>query len=43
MGEKDLEIGVVCMKVFMKVSIDQDRVMDMVQAMEDLLSNNGAG
>ena len=31
---------VVCLEVFMKVSIDEERVMDMVQAMKGLLSNN---
>ena len=40
---KKIQKLVVCMKMLMNVSIDQDKVMDMVQAIEDLLSNNGSG
>ena len=40
---KKIQKLVVCMKVFMSISIDQDKVMEMVQAMEDLLSINGSG
>ena len=40
---KKIQKLVVCMNVYMNVSIDEDKVVAMVQAMEDLLSSNGEG
>ena len=39
--EKKIQKLVVCMEVFMKVSIHQEKVIHMVQAVEALLCDNG--
>ena len=40
---KETQKLVLYLEVFMKVSINQEKGMDMVQAVEALLSDNGSG
>ena len=40
--EKKIQRLVVCLEVFMTVNIDQEKVMDMVQTVKALLSDNGS-
>ena len=39
---KKIQKLVVCLEVFMRGSIDQEKVMDMVPAVKALLSDNGS-